>query len=73
MVGEELKNPGRDMPRSIVFGMLTVIFIYVTANVACLCILPADGESLSPEDLREHGVEFLFVFKWSEILNVDLR
>ncbi|GAQ88345.1 amino acid transporter [Klebsormidium nitens] len=40
MLGEELKNPGRDMPRSIVFGMLTVIVIYVTANVAYLCILP---------------------------------
>jgi APA family basic amino acid/polyamine antiporter len=45
MLGEELKNPGRDMPRSIVFGMLTVIFIYVTANVAYLCILPSDSKS----------------------------
>lgn len=46
MLGEELKNPGRDMPRSIVFGMLTVIVIYVTANVAYLCILPVHGERL---------------------------
>lgn len=58
MLGEELKNPGRDMPRSIVFGMLTVIFIYVTANVAYLCILPADSKSPTPGNLAVVTVKF---------------
>lgn len=32
--GEEVKNPGRDIPRAMAFGVLLVILIYLLVNVA---------------------------------------
>ena len=37
--GEETRNPGRGIPRSMVFGVLLVIVIYVLVNVAFLRVL----------------------------------
>lgn len=41
-VTAELKNPARDLPRAIFFGIPAVMIIYVFANVAYLAILPVD-------------------------------
>ncbi len=37
--GEEVKNPGRGIPRSMVLGVLVVILIYVLVNLALVRVL----------------------------------
>lgn len=37
---EEVQNPGRDIPRSMIGGVLAVIAIYMLVNVALLYVLP---------------------------------
>jgi basic amino acid/polyamine antiporter, APA family len=37
---EEVKNPGRDIPRSLFVGVLTIAAIYLLVNVALLYVLP---------------------------------
>ena len=37
--GEETRNPGRDIPRSMVMGVLLVILIYVMINIAFVRVL----------------------------------
>ncbi len=37
---EEVKNPGRDIPRSLLGGVLAVIAIYLLVNCALLYVLP---------------------------------
>jgi basic amino acid/polyamine antiporter, APA family len=37
---EEVKNPGRDIPRSLLGGVLTIAAIYLLVNVALLYVLP---------------------------------
>ncbi|MFQ5536533.1 MAG: APC family permease [Gemmatimonadota bacterium] len=38
--GEEVRNPGRDLPRSMVSGVLLVLVLYLTLNVAFLRVVP---------------------------------
>ncbi|HUQ33613.1 MAG TPA: APC family permease [Pyrinomonadaceae bacterium] len=38
--GEEVRNPDRDVPRSMIGGVLAVILIYVLVNVALIYVLP---------------------------------
>jgi APA family basic amino acid/polyamine antiporter len=37
---EEVKNPGRDIPRSMIGGVLSVIAIYLLVNLALVYLLP---------------------------------
>jgi APA family basic amino acid/polyamine antiporter len=37
---EEVRNPGRDIPRSMFLGVVTVIVVYLSLNVAFLYVLP---------------------------------
>ena len=37
---EEVKNPGRDIPRSMIGGVLLIIVIYLLVNLALLYVLP---------------------------------
>lgn len=37
---EEVENPGRDIPRSMIGGVLSVIAIYMIVNLALLYVLP---------------------------------
>jgi len=37
---EEVEDPGRDIPRSMIGGVLSVIAIYLLVNVALLAVLP---------------------------------
>ncbi|GJP48346.1 hypothetical protein CLOM_g7647 [Closterium sp. NIES-68] len=46
-LSEELKDPKRDLPRSLSIGMLVAVVICLSANVAYLCILPAQAISES--------------------------
>jgi len=40
---EEVENPGRDIPRSMIGGVLSVIAIYLLVNVALLAVLPVSS------------------------------
>ena len=48
--GGEIKNPQRDIPVAMVRGALLVTVLYFLANVAYLCILPADAIATAPQD-----------------------
>ncbi len=40
---EEVQNPGRDIPRSLFGGVVTITAIYLLVNVALLYVLPISG------------------------------
>ena len=42
-IAGELKNPAKQMPRSIIFGVIFIIFVYVLINIALLNVLPAES------------------------------
>ena len=46
--GEENRNPGRDVPRAMVFGVLLVILIYVGVNAAFVRVLGIGGMAGDP-------------------------
>jgi APA family basic amino acid/polyamine antiporter len=39
----EMKNPGRDLSRGLVFGVLSVAILYLSVNFVCLRVLGASG------------------------------
>src|SRR5207248_2935952 len=39
-IGDEVKNPGRVIPRSIIISLLAVVAIYVTINLALIGVVP---------------------------------
>jgi APA family basic amino acid/polyamine antiporter len=48
-VGGEIKDPQRNIPRGILLGVLIVIAVYVTANLAYLYVLGHPAIAASPE------------------------
>ena len=46
----EVRDPRRNIPRSLAFGTLLVIGLYVLANVAYLCTLPLTAIQAAPDD-----------------------
>lgn len=42
MVAGEVQNPGRNVPRALIFGMLVVLLVYGLANLAYHVALPMD-------------------------------
>ncbi len=47
-VGEEVENPGKNIPRALVYGMLAVIALYVLANFVYLRVLGIASVAHSP-------------------------
>jgi APA family basic amino acid/polyamine antiporter len=47
-VAAEMRDPRRDLARGLVMGVLGVITLYVTVNVACVLALGADGLAATP-------------------------
>jgi APA family basic amino acid/polyamine antiporter len=41
-LAEEIRDPGRNVPRALIFGMIILIFIYVSMTVVCHMVLPMD-------------------------------
>jgi basic amino acid/polyamine antiporter, APA family len=39
-LGEEIKEPGKNIPRAIIFGLLSVMTLYLMANVVYFRVLP---------------------------------
>ena len=48
--GEEVRDPGRTLPRALLVGCLLVTLIYVLANVSYLRVLPFAELQHAPED-----------------------
>jgi basic amino acid/polyamine antiporter, APA family len=46
--GEEVRNPGRDIPRAMIGGVLLVLAIYLALNVAFLRIVPIEEMAGDP-------------------------
>jgi len=42
-IGEEIKNPKRNLPRALALGTIIVIFTYVMLNIVYLYVMPIDG------------------------------
>jgi APA family basic amino acid/polyamine antiporter len=42
-IGEEIKNPKRNLPRAFALGTIIVIFTYVMLNIDYLYVMPIDG------------------------------
>jgi len=47
-VGEEVDNPGKNIPRALVYGMIAVIALYVLANFVYLRVLGIASVAQSP-------------------------
>jgi APA family basic amino acid/polyamine antiporter len=58
-IAGEIKNPQKNIPRSLFLGTLIVTIIYILANLAYLVLLPVKG---SPEakDVIGQGISFAF-------------
>lgn len=56
-IAGEIREPQKNIPRSLIFGTLIVTVLYILANIAYLCLLPLKG---SPEgvDAFQHGIQF---------------
>ena len=53
----EMKNPKKDIPLSLLYGTLTVSFLYILANVAYLTLLPVQGQPNAPDTIGR-GIMF---------------
>ena len=42
-IGEEIKNPKRNLPRALALGTIIVIIAYVSLNIVYLYVMPIDG------------------------------
>lgn len=56
-IAGELKNPSRDLPRSIIIGLFSIIIVYVLVNLAVLNILPADVLTASEKPVSDAAVQ----------------
>lgn len=41
-IAGEMKNPGKDLPKALIGGLLVIILVYTAINVAYLFVVPAD-------------------------------
>lgn len=55
-IAGELKNPARDLPRSIIFGLLAIITVYVLVNLAVLNILPKETLIASKKPVSDAAI-----------------
>ena len=56
-IAGEIKDPKKNIPRSLFLGTLIVTIIYILANVAYLTLLPIEG-SASAQDAIGQGIKF---------------
>ena len=72
---EEVKNPGSDVPRSMIGGVLLVIAIYLLVNVALLYVLPI-SQLVGKEFAAGEVANVIFgrygdtVFRWLTIVSM---
>ena len=56
-IAGEVKNPQRNIPLGLFFGVSIVTVIYILANVAYLCLLPIEGNPTA-NSVVENGIMF---------------
>jgi basic amino acid/polyamine antiporter, APA family len=56
-IAGEVKNPQRNIPLGLFFGVTIVTVIYVLANIAYLCLLPIEG-NVNGQSVLEQGIMF---------------
>jgi APA family basic amino acid/polyamine antiporter len=72
---EEVTNPGKDVPRSMIGGVLSIIAIYLLMNVALLYVLPID-QLAGKEFAAGEAARILFghygdpIFRWLTIASM---
>ncbi len=52
----EMKNPGKDLPKAIIFGLLGTIVIYIAINIAIINIIPIDVVTASAQVTSDAAV-----------------
>jgi len=57
-IAGEIKDPKRNIPRSLFLGTLIVTLLYVLANVAYLALLPVQGTPDPGAGVMEQGIQF---------------
>ena len=57
--GEEVRNPARDVPRSMILGVMSIIIIYLLVNVALLYVMPL-SEMAGRELAVGHAAQTIF-------------
>lgn len=57
-IAGEIKDPSRNIPRSLFLGTLIVTVLYVLANVAYLSLLPVKGVPDATAGVLEQGIQF---------------
>jgi basic amino acid/polyamine antiporter, APA family len=63
--GEEIREPGRTLPRALLAGCAVVTVLYVAANVAYLNVLPISGLQHAPEDRVAAAVATALFGPWA--------
>jgi len=72
---EEVTNPGKDIPRSMIGGVISVIVIYLLVNVALLYVLPM-SRLVGKEFAAGEAANVLFgrygdpIFRWLTIVSM---
>jgi basic amino acid/polyamine antiporter, APA family len=56
-VSAEIKNPAKNVPLSLFWGVFIVTIVYILANIAYLGLLPIKG-SPNATDVIGHGIQF---------------
>lgn len=56
-IAGEIKDPKKNIPRSLFLGTLLVTLLYILANVAYLALLPLKGDPTA-EDVIGQGIQF---------------
>ncbi len=56
-IAGEIKNPERNIPRSLLLGTLLVTTLYFLSNIAYFMLLPMNG-SAAATDVLGHGIQF---------------
>lgn len=59
-IGEEIKNPNRNLPRALTIGIALIILIYLVLNMAYLYIMPID-EMLALLNQNENSIAAVVV------------
>lgn len=52
----ELKNPGKDLPKAIIFGLIGIIAIYILINIAVINIMPVQAVIASKKAASDAAV-----------------
>jgi basic amino acid/polyamine antiporter, APA family len=76
-LAEEIREPGRNLPRALIWGMAVLIAVYLSMTLAYHYVLPMDeiaAASSSSKDFR-HAVAALYcehLLKWPGVVGVSI-